>query len=132
MQMDLTNLAFCNESFDGFLCLHVLEHIPDDRKAMQELYRILKPGGWGILQVPMSLSLDKTYEDFSITSSSEREKVFGQSDHVRIYALDYLDRLAEAGFETKRFNWQEDKEFDGVNNKYGLLQNESIFIGYKP
>jgi hypothetical protein len=60
---------------------------------MHELYRVLKPGGWGILQVPVSLSLDKTYEDFSVTTPSEREEAFGQSDHVRIYAIDYLERL---------------------------------------
>jgi predicted SAM-dependent methyltransferase len=132
VKMDITEINYPDKEFDVIICSHVLEHIVDDRKALRELYRVLKSGGWGILQVPISLSIDKTYEDFSVTAPSEREQVFGQSDHVRIYAIDYLDRLKEAGFQTNRFNWQEDKEFCGINNKYGLLKHESVFIVNKP
>ena len=82
--------------FDVILCNHLLEHIPDDMKAMKELYRVLKPGGWSILQSP--ILLEKTFEDFTVTEPKEREKIFGQADHVRKYGLDYTDRLAEAGF----------------------------------
>lgn len=132
VRMDITKIQYSAETFDVIICNHVLEHIIDDGKAMSELYRVLKPGGWGILQVPISLSLDKTYEDFSVTDPSERETVFGQFDHVRIYAMDYVDRLKKSGFEVDRFNWQEDPEFCGSNNKYGLLRSEHVFIVNKP
>lgn len=128
VKMDITKINYPAETFDVIICSHVLEHVIDDEKAMSELYRVLKQGGWGILQVPISLSLDKTYEDFSITDPSEREARFGQSDHVRIYAMDYFDRLQKSGFEVDRIGWQEDPDFFGSNNKYGLLQSESIFV----
>jgi hypothetical protein len=76
----------------------VLEHIPDDILAMRELYRVMKKGGWGIFQVPIRQTLEKTYEDFSITDPKEREKAFGQNDHVRWYGQDYKDRLKRVGF----------------------------------
>ena len=128
VKMDITEINYPDKSFDVIICNHVLEHIVDDRKAIDELYRILKPGGWGILQVPMSLFIDKTHEDFSVTSPSEREKVFGQSDHVRIYAIDYLDRLKESGFQVDPFSWKNDEEFSRSNNINGLLQDESVFL----
>jgi len=132
VKMDITDIDYPDESFDVIICNHVLEHIIDDRKAMSELYRVLKPGGWGIVQVPISLSLQQTFEDASVTTSSEREIVFGQSDHVRIYAMDYLQRLIDCGFQTSQFKWWSDAEFVGQNNKYGLLENESVFQISKP
>jgi len=128
VKMDITEINYPDRSFDVIICNHVLEHIIDDRKAMNELYRVLKPGGWGILQVPMSISLDSTYEDFSITDPSEREQVFGQLDHVRIYAMDFVDRLKQSGFQVNPFEWWNDQEFAGSNNKYGLLQDEIVFL----
>jgi len=128
VKMDITEINYPDRSFDVIICNHVLEHIIDDRKAMNELYRVLKSGGWGILQVPMSISLDTTYEDFSITDPSEREQVFGQLDHVRIYAMDFVDRLKESGFQVNPFEWWTDQEFAGSNNKYGLLQDEIVFL----
>lgn len=132
VKMDITEIDYPDKSFDVIICNHVLEHIIDDSKAMNELYRVLKSGGWGILQVPMSLSLATTYEDFSITDPTEREQVFGQSDHVRIYAMDYLGRLEEAGFQVDPFKWWADKTFADSNNKHGLLQDEYIFAVSKP
>jgi len=132
VRMDITEINYPADTFDVIICNHVLEHVVDDEKAMSELYRILKPGGWGVLQVPISLSLDKTFEDFSITDPVEREANFGQSDHVRIYAMDYLDRLKKSGFEVNIFNWQEDLNFSDSKNKYGLLQSESVFVVHKP
>ena len=132
VKMDITEIDYPDKSFNVIICNHVLEHIIDDKKAMNELYRVLKPGGWGILQVPMSLSLTTTYEDFSITDPTQREQVFGQSDHVRIYAIDYLDRLKESGFQVDPFEWWTDDEFSDSNNRYGLLQDESIFVVSKP
>jgi SAM-dependent methyltransferase len=99
IKMDITNILFKDNSFDVILCSHVLEHIIDDYKAMRELFRVLKPGGWGILQTPIDSKRDKTFEDSRIVSPEERERFFGQSDHVRIYGRDYVDRLKEAGFE---------------------------------
>jgi predicted SAM-dependent methyltransferase len=128
VKMDITEIEYPEKSFDVIICNHVLEHIIDDGKAMSELYRVLKSGGWGILQVPISLSLDETYEDFLITDPTEREQVFGQSDHVRIYAMDFLDRLKKAGFQVNPFEWWADKEFTGSSNKHGLLQDEYLFV----
>jgi SAM-dependent methyltransferase len=132
VQMDITDIHYPDGTFDAVICNHVLEHIIDDRKAMHELHRILKPGGWGILQVPLSLSLEKTYEDNSILTMSERERAFGQSDHVRIYAKDYYERLEAAGFQVNLFKWREnDREFGGSNNRFGLIQNETIVFVIK-
>ncbi|MFV8226798.1 methyltransferase domain-containing protein [Christiangramia aquimixticola] len=98
VKADICDLPFEENSFDFILCNHVLEHIPDDTKAMQELYRILKPGGTAILQIPQDLSRDKTFQDDSITDPKERAKIFGQYDHVRIYGRDYFEKLRKIGF----------------------------------
>jgi len=97
VQMDLTDIHYPESSFDYILCSHVLEHIPDDRKAMREMYRVLTKGGWLIVMVP--IHKEPTYEDFSITTEEGRLAAFGQKDHVRRYGIDLKDRLAEAGFD---------------------------------
>ncbi|MDD2542615.1 MAG: methyltransferase domain-containing protein [Desulfuromonadaceae bacterium] len=96
MQMDITDLGFQDNSFDCILCYHVLEHVPDDLKAMRELFRVLKPGGWAILQVP--LKPGPTQEGTHISDPDERKRLFGQEDHVRYYGDDYKDRLECQGF----------------------------------
>jgi SAM-dependent methyltransferase len=96
--MDLTQVACPDDAFDLVICNHVLEHIPDDRQAMRELRRVLRPGGRAIVQVPMS-DLATTLEDLSIVDPETRERLYGQPDHVRLYGRDYLDRLAAAGFK---------------------------------
>ncbi len=98
VRLDLTKLPFADGTIDAILCSHVLEHIPDDRAAMRELRRVLAPDGWAILVVPIDESRETTYEDPSIVEPEERERAFGQADHVRWYGRDYLDRLREAGF----------------------------------
>jgi predicted SAM-dependent methyltransferase len=99
---DLRALPFEDGVFDVVFCNHVLEHISEDLSAMKELYRILKPGGWGIVQVPMKADLLETYEDHSVTTAAERQKHFGQYDHVRWYGRkDYFRRLEQAGFVTE-------------------------------
>ena len=100
---DITGTSFEDNRFDIIFCSHVLEHIEDDHKAMWELHRILSPRGFAILLVPIKdffkgKKIDKTFEDFSIRNPKEREEVFGQRDHVRIYGRDYEDRLRSAGF----------------------------------
>jgi len=132
IEMDITNIQFPDNSFDAIICSHVLEHIIDDRKAMSELYRTLKAGGWAILQVPLSLSLAETYEDFSITTTAGRKEAFGQTDHVRIYAQDYKDRLEKAGFKINVFKWiSEAENFGGRKNSFGLNEEESVFLARK-
>jgi len=98
VQMDLTQINYDANSFDVILCCHVLEHITEDRRAMAEMFRVLRPGGWAILQVPMTGDAT-TKEDPTITSPEARLKAYGQWDHVRYYGRDYADRLREAGFE---------------------------------
>ena len=98
INLDITSLPLQDETFDVILCNHVLEHILDDEKAMLEMFRVLKPGGWAILQVPMDRDKTKTFEDDNIVSSMGRERWFKQKDHVRIYGCDYSERLKKAGF----------------------------------
>ena len=98
IKADICDLPFLDNSYDFILCNHVLEHIVDDNKAIRELYRVLKKNGIGIFQVPIDYNRDTTFEDFSITNKKERNKLFGQYDHVRIYGLDFFDRLQKAGF----------------------------------
>ncbi|MBR9757483.1 MAG: class I SAM-dependent methyltransferase [Algicola sp.] len=105
VKADICNLPFKDNSYDVILCNHVLEHIPDDTKAMQELYRVMKPGGWGIFQIPQDLNRTTTFEDNSITDKKARAKIFGQYDHVRIYGRDYFDKLRAIGFEVEEVNY---------------------------
>jgi len=99
VKMDITDIQYPDGYFDVIYCSHVLEHVQDDKKAMREFRRVLKPGGWAILIVP--ITADKTFEDPSIVDPSERLKAFGQDDHVRRYGPDYIDRLRESGFKVK-------------------------------
>lgn len=125
IKADICALPFEDQSIDVILCNHVLEHIPDDTKAMQEMYRVLKKGGWGIFQIPQDLSRDHTFEDDTIMGKKERARIFGQYDHVRIYGRDYFDKLREIGFSVKAVdytaNWPE-SEVD----KYRLAKGELI------
>jgi len=105
VKADICKLPFKDNEFDIILCNHVLEHIPDDTKAMQELYRVLKPGGTGVFQIPQDLSRETTFEDDSITDKAERAKIFGQYDHVRIYGRDYFDKLRSIGFKVNEVDY---------------------------
>jgi len=129
---DLLDLHFEEDTFDWVICNHVLEHIPNDHKAMEEILRVLKPGGKAILQVPYSPLLGKTFEDTSITSEAGREKYFGQFDHVRIYGRDYPDRLAKAGFQVHPIKQDEDFASPGLLKKYAVNPEEIIFLCEKP
>jgi SAM-dependent methyltransferase len=130
LNVDITNIQFADNEFDVIYCSHVLEHVPDDIKAMKEFFRVLKPGGWAMLQVPLDINRISTYEDFSIVNPREREIAFGQKDHVRIYGKDYKYRLEQAGFRVQVENYintfTENEIF-----KYGFMKNEDIYICYK-
>ena len=125
VKADICALPFEDNTFDIILCNHVLEHIPDDQKAMNELFRVMKPGGWGVFQVPQDLSRKKTYEDNSITDKKERARIFGQYDHVRIYGYDYFDKLRSAGFRVEEVDLTATMPEDEVD-RYRLAQGEII------
>lgn len=128
LNIDLTAIDLPDNSFDVVLCSHVLEHIPDDAQAMKELYRVLKPGGWGIVQVPLDPNREKTYEDFSITSPEEREKAFGQYDHVRVYGNDYGDRLSKAGFEVHRMAYAKESFTQTEFFRLGFIDDDIFLV----
>jgi len=129
VRLDVTDIAFPAGRFDVVYCSHVLEHVVDDRRAMRELGRVLKPGGWAILQVP--IKGDTTIEDPSVVTPAERERVFGQRDHVRIYGRDYADRLAEAGFAVTVDGFA--RGLPPVKARYfGLDREEDIYVCGKP
>jgi SAM-dependent methyltransferase len=127
VQMDIHHMPFDNNTFDVVFCNHVMEHLEDDIKAMIEIHRVLAPGGWAIVQSPQDLSLETTYEDPSITSGKEREKAFGQSDHLRIYGRDYGKKLSAAGFEVLADQFVKNLP-DEVRKKHALPIDEIIYF----
>lgn len=125
IKADICDLPFADDQYDVILCNHVLEHIPDDTKAMHELFRIMKPGGWGIFQIPQDLNREKTFEDNTITNKEERAKIFGQYDHVRVYGKDFFDKLGSVGFDVEAVDYT--SEFsDAEINKFRLAKGELI------
>lgn len=126
LALDLVDIAFSDGAFDVILCSHVLEHVPDDRRAMRELHRVLRPGGWAILLVPEDRSRERTYEDPSLTSAAQRERHFGQWDHVRVYGRDYPERLREAGFEVDEVDYAGELPGELVRTS-GLDPRERIY-----
>lgn len=130
VKADICNLPFENNSFDIILCNHVLEHIPDDTKAMQELYRILRPGGMGIFQIPQDMSREVTFQDDTITDPKERTLIFGQYDHVRVYGLDYFDKLRAVGFTVIEEDFIHQLSAQEVE-KYCLAEGEIIPVCFK-
>ena len=130
VKADICDLPFEENSFDIIFCNHVLEHIEDDNKAMQELYRVLKPGGFGIFQIPQDYSREKTYEDITISSPENRAKHFGQYDHVRIYGLDYFDRLRSVGFKVNEVNYSKKLPQHEVD-KFRLMKDEILPVCFK-
>ena len=127
---DVQNLPFNDNVYDVVICNHVLEHVEDDRQAMKEILRVLKPGGFTILQVPTDFSREKTFEDNSITDPNERTRIFGQYDHVRIYGLDYPDLLKQAGFVIDEENYFDAISQD-IKDLYNLNLKEFMFAPKK-
>ncbi|TRW99978.1 class I SAM-dependent methyltransferase [Flavobacterium gawalongense] len=130
VKADICDLPFEDNQYDVILCNHVLEHIPDDTKAMQELYRVLKPGGMAILQIPQDLSRATTFADDTITDQKERAKIFGQYDHVRIYGRDYFDKLRSIGFKVVEEDYT-NKIAPELVEKYCLAKGEIIPVCFK-
>lgn len=130
VKADICDLPFDNNSFDIVFCNHVLEHIPNDTKAMQELHRVMKPGGFGIFQIPQDLSRETTFEDNSITDAKERAKIFGQYDHVRVYGRDYFDKLRSIGFKVHEIDYTK-KIAQEKLERYALMKGEILPVCYK-
>ena len=124
LKLDLTNLPFKEGSFDIVVASHILEHIPDDAKAMQEIHRVLKPFGWACLTTPVKNEQEKTDEDFTVTDPNERRRRFGQADHVRWYGRDFYDRLAAAGLTVRR------EMFD--DERIGCVKEEVLICSKQP
>lgn len=131
VKMDVQDMPFEENRFDVIFCNHVLEHVDDDRKAMQELFRVMKPGGFGIFQVPIDLSLEHTLEDKSINTPELREQHYGQRDHVRQYGADYPQRLQEAGFLVTLEDFINEISPEFVT-RYALPADEIIYLCKKP
>ena len=130
VKADICDLPFKENEFDVVFCNHVLEHIPDDTKAMQELYRVMKKGGFGVFQIPQDLSRDATFEDNSITDKDERAKIFGQYDHVRVYGKDYFNKLRSVGFKVDEVDYT--KKIDSKQiERFCLMKGEILPICYK-
>lgn len=131
VKMDIHQIPFPQNHFDAILCNHVLEHVRDDIQVMKEFHRVLKPGGWAILQIPFFNPVpEKTFEDHSITNPREREKIFGQDDHVRKYGKDYPERIKQSGLQAVEdafsLNFSEEKAFH-----FGVVRQEMIYKGEK-
>jgi predicted SAM-dependent methyltransferase len=129
LSQDATKLSFRDNSFDMVIANHVLEHIPHDKQAIDEFFRVLKPNGLAILQVPYSETLADTIEEIDITDPHLRSLKFGQRDHVRIYSLkNYVQRLGDAGFNVNVISYDEMQHL----YIYGIQKNESFFEITKP
>ncbi|MDX2305093.1 MAG: class I SAM-dependent methyltransferase [Microscillaceae bacterium] len=128
VKMDIHEMPFEDNTFDAAMCNHVLEHVHDDIQAMREIHRVLKPGGWAILQVPMmKAGLKVTYEDKAITEAAERFKAFGQEDHVRMYGEDYGKRLLLGGFEVSEDRYVLDLD-QALVARYALPGKEIVYF----
>lgn len=131
VKMDVLDIPFEENAFDVIMCNHVLEHVDDDKKAMQEFYRVMKPGGWGIFMVPIDYEREETLEDSNITSPQDREKYYWQSDHLRLFGRDYGKKLASVGFNVKEDDYmQEFTEEEKI--KYAFPAKEIIYYCEKP
>ena len=130
VKADICDLPFKDNSFDVVFCNHVLEHITDDKKAMQELFRVMKKGGFGIFQIPQDMSREKTFEDNSIIDKKERTEIFGQYDHVRVYGKDYFNKLRSVGFKVEEIDYTKKITTEKLE-RFCLMKNEILPVCYK-
>ena len=128
--MDMTDVPFKDGAFDLIVCVHVLEHVPDDRQAMREMVRVLKPGGIAMLLVPIVLE-QPTLEDPAIVTPAQRKEAYWQEDHVRLYGGDFPQRLEEEGFSVTVDRWV--RTLDRATlDRHGLFPLEDIYVCAKP
>lgn len=126
MHFDVQHIPLEAESFDAIICNHIMEHVEDDGKALRELYRIMRRGGWGVILSPVDLEREKTFEDDTITDPAERTRIFGQYDHRRIYGRDYAARLREAGFEVYDIDYK--NELSKAEQELYALPADHLYI----
>jgi SAM-dependent methyltransferase len=128
---DVTALPFPDESFDLVICSHVLEHVQDDASALRELFRVLRPGGVALLPHPVHEDIPTTIEDPAITAPSDRLRMFGATDHVRVYGADFSDRVRAAGFDVTRLDYLA-MLGDEASVKYGLgSEGQFLYVATK-
>jgi SAM-dependent methyltransferase len=123
LRLDLRDLDVADERFDYVICSHVLEHVDDDERALRELHRVIRTGGAAILLVPIVDAWERTFEDAAVTDPTERELLFGQSDHVRMYGYDFRDRIRKAGFVLDEY-----VAVEPAVSRHALFRGETIFI----
>ena len=126
MHFDVQQIPLEAESFDAIICNHIMEHVEDDGKALRELYRIMRRGGWGVILSPVELEREHTFEDDTITDPAERTRIFGQYDHRRIYGRDYAARLREAGFEVYDIDYK--NELSKAEQELYALPADHLYI----
>jgi ubiquinone/menaquinone biosynthesis C-methylase UbiE len=130
LHFDLHDIPLDDNQYDVVFCNHVMEHVDDPIRCMSELNRVMKPGGWAIMQVPQDMNREETYEDKSITSPEEREKHYWQKDHVRLFGKDYPRYLEKAGFKVSEFDLN--KAFDATEvERFRLMKKEILYIARK-
>jgi SAM-dependent methyltransferase len=130
LHFDLHSIPLEDNRFDVVFCNHVMEHVDDPLQCMKELYRVLKPGGWAIMQVPQDVNRLETFEDKNITSPEDREKYYWQKDHVRLFGMDYPNWLEKAGFRTEVFDKESKVGADKIE-RYRLMKKEILYIFHK-
>jgi hypothetical protein len=130
-RVDIASMPYADESFDAILCSHVLEHVPDDRRAMREMRRVLTPGGWALVMVPLDHARATTLEDPAITSPEQRRAAYLQEDHVRLYGSDLPARLDEQGFETAVIAYTRELPA-AARARHGLRAEDDFYLARKP
>lgn len=131
VKVDLLSLPYSDGYFDLLIANHVLEHVEDDRRALSEIVRVLKPGGYAILQTPYSAALEHTWEDSGISSREARLEAYGQEDHVRLFGRDIFERFAHQGLESK-VKLHEELLKNYSPRRFGLNSREPFFLFRKP
>lgn len=126
LHFDLLHHNQPDNRYDVIICNHVFQYIEEDRQAMKSLYNLMKPGGWGIMQVPINTKAQATHEDPTITDPVEREKIFGLKEHVRYYSYDYADRLRESGFQVKVDDYTAEFTDEDIF-KYGFFKGDAVY-----
>ncbi|MFT4683177.1 MAG: hypothetical protein ACJAU0_001804 [Flavobacteriales bacterium] len=124
---DAHAIPFEDNSFDIVMANHLLEHVEDDAQVMREFYRVMKPGGWGIFQVPVDYTNPKTEEDKNVTDPAERERLYWQRDHLRLFGMDYGDRLRAAGFEVTEDRYVAEIG-EALQERYALMADEILYF----